>query len=293
MDCEKHLDLYFTGKPLAGRSRTVLSEGLLRLAGNDRGKAQQMLNQAPVKIKTGLDPAAARQWVGHLLKCGWHGEIRRGQKAIYQTQPSSAAAASRAGAALAKPGAKRPTQAAPSVSASKPVVASVPVSAPQKNTVKVRRVFDADRQVSLCLPVDWHPVRHLNPNAIMQFAHQQGGVYLIVIRQDKQAFDNKVRLQEYAKAVVSAAVGWVKSGKASGDLNRLPAEGGYRTELAGLAGTVPVRYQISVHESPLHFYCVYLWTAAEEFERHAALFKSLAASFSARATKTGVKVKAS
>lgn len=299
MDCEKHLDVYFTGKPLAGKSRTCLSQGLLRLAGNDRSKAQQLLNKAPVKIKTGLDGDAARQLIRQLLHCGWHGEIRRGQRAVYHTQMQSAVAARPAAGNKPLAGRKASGPDKSGSGTAKVAVARLPktktetkapVIAGQKSSVRVRRIYDADRQISLCLPVDWQPVRHLNPNAIMQFAHQQGGAYLIVIRQDKQVFDSNVRLQDYARAVVSAAVGWVKSGKASGDLSRLPAEGGYRTDLAGMAGNVPVQYQISVHESRVHFYCVYLWTAAEDFSRHGALFKSMAASFTARPTEARLKI---
>lgn len=143
------------------------------------------------------------------------------------------------------------------------------------------RTYSDDKRISLTTPSSWKGERRLNPEAAIGVANVRENVYAVVLRENKTDFDESINLQRYSELIAQGL-----EGSTTDFYSHEPARelmiGGFPARQTALAATVDgikIIYVITCVDSGEHFYVIYAWTLASQFEAQNILLKKVSESF--------------
>ncbi|BFM12111.1 hypothetical protein R50072_22640 [Simiduia litorea] len=277
LGARRDLSVVFTGQSREQKSNKELSIGLLRLCGGAAEKANSLYQKAPVRVAKNLTQKQAETAVKKFLAAGWHVDLFAGKERVFSSQ-------------VERDCVKRDSKMATGANRLGRLSNTAAGLVNTSRTVSLKRIYSNNREISLCVPLNWELKSHLNAEALLQVGREKDETYLIVIAQAKHSFGAVVRLHSYADAIASAALGWVAESELVEPASYHEVGRYYRAEIVGKVGAARVQYQISTFESKKQFYTVYIWTSSERYKAIRPLLSAISGSFKCSESPSQVQV---
>lgn len=143
-----------------------------------------------------------------------------------------------------------------------------------------KTLTSADGTVQLTIPGGWREDRELNKSAAVQASNRVQEMYVAVISEGKQEFQEAMTLETFADLSRTVTTGNAASAEAT---DPVPTKvGNYPAleyTLRGTVENVEVKYFTTVVETPSSFHQIITWTLASRFDQNLPTLREVAQSF--------------
>ncbi|MEW6208995.1 MAG: hypothetical protein AB1631_11555 [Acidobacteriota bacterium] len=142
---------------------------------------------------------------------------------------------------------------------------------------KVLRSKDGGSQITI--PASWKEETTLNNEAVIQAADVLNEMYVVVLADNKEDFDN-MTVEKYSELTRGAMMQGISSPQigtpSRTTINSYPA---MQCEIRGTVENVKIAYLHAVAETPKHFYQILTWTLPSRFEKNRPQLEEVMRSF--------------
>jgi hypothetical protein len=137
-----------------------------------------------------------------------------------------------------------------------------------------------DGQSQIILPGGWKEHRKLNDAAELQAANLAKNLYVVVLTESKEDFDDNLTLEEHSAITRDRLLESLTAYEVKGPLNlNIKGNPAVQFEIRGQAKNYNVVYLHTTVETPRNFYQILAWTSKSGFEKNKAELERVVDSF--------------
>jgi hypothetical protein len=141
-------------------------------------------------------------------------------------------------------------------------------------------VNSTDGRVQMVVPGTWSRDKKLNDVAILQAANPISEMYVIVISESKEDFDDTITLDGYTSLSHDGLAKNVSEAESKPPISiQVSGHSAREFQLSGTVDKIKVVYLCTVVETPTHFYQILTWSLRSRFKNNEATLRSVTQSF--------------
>jgi hypothetical protein len=137
-----------------------------------------------------------------------------------------------------------------------------------------------DGRVQMVVPGGWAVDKTLNDVAVLQAANRFSEMYVIVISESKEDFEENTTLEQYASLSRDGLAENVTDAKSTEPLPlQVSGSSAMEYQIDGSVDKIKVKYICTVVETPTHFYQILTWTLPSRFQHNQVTLRTVTQSF--------------
>ncbi len=147
-------------------------------------------------------------------------------------------------------------------------------------TREPKPLLSADGKILLTIPGGWKEDKALHESAELEASNRIQEMYVIVLRERKEDFDEDTTLSDYALLTRKGFEQNIAGAQLTGVI---PAQIGQQSameyQLEGSVDKIKVKYLCTVVETPGHFYQILAWSLRSRFDQNEETLRKVTESF--------------